>query len=351
MSAFLSNVVQTTDDFIWDTIVENIPKASRSNTGFLNFRCPMCADYKPRCGVRRGSYMGINCYNCGFATRYTPGKPLTVKMRDFLERIGVDQRVIGKIKHQTLLVARALESVEDLPESVASVAYEPSFKTMDLPDGCAPLSWWAEQGCVDEDFLAVAAYALSRGDHIVSRANFQWTPLLDFSRRIIMPFTFRDKVVGYTARAIDEGGDKYKNKMQTNYLYNNEVLDGDGEYIFIVEGPTDALAIGGVSPLGAKLNAQQIKWISSSGKTPVIIGDRDKSGRKLIEIAQKNKWAVSFPCLGGHHQDWWDEDIKDCDEAVKRHGRIYTIRAVIENITTNPTEIEIKKKKFFMEAR
>lgn len=299
MSVFLNNVVQSADDFIWDKIVENLPRNRKSNTGFLNFNCPMCGDYKPRCGVRRGAYIGINCYNCGFTTRYSAGSPLNKKMRDFLERIGLSHQDIGRIKHQALVVSRALESVETLPESVASYNFSPSFDAVALPDGSAPLSWWAEQDCLDPDFLAVAKYALSRGNHIVERANFHWSPAEKFSQRLIMPFTFHDKIVGFTARAVNDDGDKYLNTMPANYLFNNEVLDQDGDYVFIVEGPTDALSINGVSPLGAKMNQNQVRWINSAGKLPVVIADRDEAGIKLLEIAQANNGRSPSPAWVG----------------------------------------------------
>jgi hypothetical protein len=87
MSALLNKLVS--DDFMWDAIIAHLPRYRRSNTEYFNFNCPMCMDYKPRCGVRRSNRIGINCYNCSFTTGYKIGGGLSRKLRDFLQRIGL----------------------------------------------------------------------------------------------------------------------------------------------------------------------------------------------------------------------------------------------------------------------
>jgi DNA primase len=151
--------------------------------------------------------------------------------------------------------------------------------------------------------------------------------------------------VGYTARAVDDDPNKYLNFMPENFLFNSRVLDiPEREFALLIEGPTDALAVDGVSPLGAKLNERQTIWLKNSGKRVIVVPDRDKQGQTMIDIARRNNWAVAFPGLTSHTQTWWDDDVKDCDAAVKRHGRLYTLKSILETATNNGTEIEVKRR-------
>lgn len=346
MSALLNKIAN--DDFIWNAISAHLPKHRRSATAFSNFNCPMCMDYKPRCGVKRSNRIGVSCFNCGFNTGYKVGQPLSKKLADFLRRIGVPDLEVKRLALQARAIRRALEDTTVVPPEIEAITFEPNFPRMELPEGALPLTQWADMGCTDPDFLRATEYALSRGDVIMQRADFHWTPVTvgkyDMAKRLIIPFRWHDKIVGYTARTIDGHADKYLNFMPANYLFNSQVMDGDREYVLLIEGPLDALAIDGVSPIGSRLNEKQVAWIKACGKKVITVPDRDKAGDKMITLARKHGWAVAFPGLGGRASDWWDDDIKDCDEAVKRHGRLYVLKSIIETATVNATEIEIKRR-------
>lgn len=343
MNAPLNTIVPS-DDFLWDAMCSNLPKFQMSATQFSNFCCPVCMDYKPRCGIKRSSFIGINCYNCGFAAKYQIGGHLSEKIRIFLSALRVDDMEIKRLNLKALTIRRMMEGSPS-PE-IRAMAFEPSFKTTQLPLGAAPLMHWVEQGCDEPHFLRAAEYAMSRGTVIFDHANFHWTPIEGFENRVIIPFTWRGNIVGYTARAVDDDKDKYKNFMPSNFLFNaTPALENHRrEFAILVEGPTDALAIDGVSPLGSKLNEKQTVWLKNSGKRIIVVPDRDKKGQVMINIARKNNWMVSFPHLKSNSQTWWDSDIKDCDEAVKRHGRLYTLKSILECATKNATEIEVKRK-------
>ena len=349
MSALLNKIAN--DDFLWDALVAHLPKYSRSATEFLNFRCPMCLDYKPRCGIKRSNRIGINCYNCSFTTGYKVGDPLWPDMRKFLSATGFTDMEIARLNHRALVVKRALEDTVHVPEVIQALNFQPSFSSMALPEGALPLMQWAEMGCEDEHYLAAVEYAASRGDVLFETADWHWTPFydkdkkLDYQNRLIIPFRWGHRTVGFTARAIDDDPNKYLNFMPQDFLFNNRVLDiPTREYALLIEGPTDALAIDGVSPCGAKLNERQTIWLKNCGKRIIVVPDRDKQGQTMIDIARKNSWAVAFPGLRSNYNSWWDDDIKDCDEAVKRHGRLYVLKSILETATNNATEIEVKRK-------
>ncbi len=261
--------------------------------------------------------------------------------------IGIPDDDISRIKHKALAVARLLESVPDTNSSM--VFYEPSFPEVPLPDGSKNINELLVQGESSQEFIDAVLYADSRGEELMKVANFQWSPAMP--TRLIIPFYFEDKIVGYAARDITgQSTSRYILESPSNYLFNNHVMNNDNPYLFIVEGNTDALVIDGISPMGSKLNEKQIRWIKNSGKIPVVIPDRDEAGVKLIDIAQKNNWYVAFPVIGNHYGDWWEDDINDCDEAVRKYGKLYVLRSIIETMTNNTVEINIKKKKFIMGA-
>jgi hypothetical protein len=265
-------------------------------------------------------------------------------MTIFLERIGVTSDEIVRIKHQAFVIRRILQDSDHVPEAIQAITFEPNFPKMSLPQGSMTLMEWADHGCTDADYIQTVEYAMSRGDILLNAIDYHWSPDAKFSKRLIIPFRWRDKIVGYTARAIDDNSEKYLNFMPSDFLVNNRVMDiHEREFVILVEGPTDAFAIDGVSPCGAKLNEKQTVWLKSSGKKIIVVPDRDEQGQAMINIAIKNKWHVAFPGLRSHHSSWWDDDIKDCDAAIKRHGRLYTLKSILETATTNATEIEVKR--------
>lgn len=343
MSAFLNRIAN--DDFLWDVMCSHLPRHRRSATEFRNFNCPVCLDYKPRCGIKRSNFIGVNCYNCGFSAKYQIGGSLSFKMRDFLRALGVADNDVKRLNLQALAVKRALSDATVVPETIQALTFEPNFQAMELPEGSMPLLEWADMGCTDPLFEQAAEYAFARGEAVFTRADFHWTPVDGFQNRLIIPFRWKNRIVGYTARAFDGDKDKYKNFMPQNYLFNSQVLDmQEREFAILVEGPICALAIDGVSPLGSKLNEKQTVWLKNSGKRIIVVPDRDEKGQVMIDIARRNNWMVSFPHLKSNSQTWWDDDITDTDDAVKRHGRLYTLKSILECATQNGTEIEVKRK-------
>lgn len=343
MSALLNRIAS--DDFIWDALCSHLPRHRQSATAFRNFDCPMCTDTKKRCGIKRSTYIGVSCFNCGFAAKYKVGDSLSRNMREFLFRIGIADSEVKRLNHQAYAVKRALADATVIPEAVQAITFEPNFPVTTLPEGSLPLLEWADAGCTDPMFVKAAEYAFSRGEEVFTRADFHWTPLAGFENRLIMPFRWKNRIVGYTGRAVDGDKDKYKNFMPPNFLFNSRVLDlRDREFVILVEGPMCAIAIDGVSPLGSKLNEKQTVWLKNCGKRVIVVPDRDEKGQKMIDIARKNNWAVTFPHLKSNSQTWWDNDIADTDDAVKRHGRLYVLKSILECATTNGTEIEVKRK-------
>lgn len=231
--------------------------------------------------------------------------------------------------------------VESLPE-----IFSPMFEEGKLPDDAKSFDQWASEETTDRDFLEVAEYVFSRGDDI-AKSKFFWSPSKknQLNRRFIIPFYFRGKLVGYTARTIDNHKPKYWSKIPPNFLFNNKMMEmRDRKFVILVEGVLDALAIEGVSTLGAKLNSQQTTWLKSCGKEIIVLVDRDSRGKHMIDLALKNKWSISFPAVNPGKLSlmsrWWDDDVKDAADAVKKYGRLYTLTSILETRISHPVKIK-----------
>ncbi len=329
----------SSDELIWETLINRIPSYKRTNTGFNELKCPICRDYKTRCGIKRdANSVGINCFNCGFSTKYTVGNMLPKKILLFLNSIGCSTIEISRVKHNVYLDYRNFNSSDNDKDFIPY--FIPSFKEISLPKNSFTFDEWLNKEIVSKDFFDTVDYSLTRGYHDI--IDYRWSPSIP--RRLIIPFYWNNIIVGYTSRSIDQGA-RYINNKPADYLYNNEVLSSDRNILFLVEGPLDAKAIDGVSALGSKLTANQITWLKSSGKEIIVVPDIDKDGYKMIDLAKSNRWKVAFPYLGNHN-DWWGSSIKDVDEAVKVYGKLYTVKSLLESSTNNATEIEVKKKIF-----
>jgi hypothetical protein len=352
MNPFVSKLLN--DDFVWDAVVSYLPTGSRrSNTDFLKFNCPMCVtrgetmDKKNRGGAKRSSEgLGISCFNCGFASRYVPGQLLSNNFKNFMRALGMPDLEVSRLNHKAFMLSRVVEDSNTEPQYRGEAAFAPAFPPVSLPPDTLPLMDWADAGCDDPDFIAVVGYALDRGQGIADKA--MWTPEPEWRQRMIIPFHFRDSVVGWTGRFIHEATEaepKYMSQVPTDFLYNNRVMDlRDRRFLLMPEGVLDADAVDGISPLGAKLSPRQARWIKDSGKTVIVIPDRDKSGQRLIDSALEHGWHVAFPRLSRGGNNWWEEDCKDCAEAVKRYGRLYTLRSIIETASASRLEIEVRRK-------
>ena len=320
----------------------------RGSKGFMSFDCPMCvergenADKRHRGGVNMGSGdIGVFCFNCGFKSRFCMGSPMGGNFQRFLERIGVPRIEVLRLNHWALSKARDAQQFERENPGVAP-AGPPQLPSIELPEGSRTLVAWAEDGCDDPDFLQAATYLLSRGEAVSQAADYYWTPNTadNLHKRVIIPCTLGDRLVGWTARVAGHSGidRKYIKKWPSDFLFNADALAKEGRNtVIITEGVLDALALDAVGTGGASLNTRQIAWINASPKRKILLPDRDQAGRKLVDIAVENGWSVAFPATG--KTTWWEPDVKDAASASERYGILWTLRSVLASAVTNPAQI------------
>jgi DNA primase len=145
--------------------------------------------------------------------------------------------------------------------------------------------------------------------------------------------------VGWTARLLREGKPKYISEQQPGYVFNLDAQSEDKKFTFICEGPLDAISIEGAAIMGSEIQQGQLAFLNRIGTQLVVVPDRDKSCIKLVKQASELGMSVCFP--------EWDDGIKDVNDAVRKHGRLYTMYSIVNGIQNTPLKIEIAMKKWF----
>ncbi len=310
------------------------PRAKSSPSGWTSFNAPCCQhrghspDTRKRAGVRfDGNSVVYNCFNCKFSTGWQPGAPFGEKMKTLARWMGAGEDTIKEL----IFEAMKTESDEYQPETQQAVI---EFTDKELPEGAMPLLEWVNSEYFKDIALElepVIAYVVSRG-YDPFNGQFYWSPAEGYTSRVIIPFKWQGRIVGNTARKVTEGKPKYLSDQHPHFVFNFDSQREDQKYIFVCEGPFDALSVGGVALLTNDVADQQYRIINSLGAEVIVIPDQDSSGLVLIDRAIENGWSVAFPN--------WDDDVKDCADAVLRYGRLFvTVDAIL---TAQQGEIKLK---------
>ena len=272
--------------------------------------------------------ISYHCFNCGYTTGWHACSVLGYKFINLLIGINVEDSVVNKLK------------IESLKEKDQDIVAEPERKvnldweSIALPNNSIPIS--------DKVDKKVLSYLQSRGKGIYENWDFYWSSdtYMDLDKRIIIPCYFKNKTVGWVSRHIKPNKDtspKYYVKIQRDYLFNvDQLYTKDRKYVILVEGPFDAIGIDGVSLLGSEVTDTQAEFLNSFNKKIILVPDRDRAGKKLIPSAIKHGWSVSFPD--------WDKNVKDVADAVKKYGRLFTLRSIIDTREDNSMKINVLKR-------
>ena len=170
-----------------------------------------------------------------------------------------------------------------------------------------------------------------------------------FKNRIMFPIlSFRNNIIAFGGRAIDDFGPKYLNssdsvlyKKNRNLYFTNDFITATKKkgYAFIVEGYFDVLSLNklgyanSASPSGTALTYQQLESVSKYTSKILICFDNDEAGLKaterVLEIKNQISKQVEIHCLNlpSEYKDIsdvfeskpeiFDDILKDNDEIVE----------------------------------
>jgi len=274
--------------------------------------------------------VSYHCFNCNFKASYQPGRHLTFKFRKLLKWLGADDTDIKRLVIEAIRVRELVA-----PEEVKAEAEEKiEFKARDLPEGAENL--------VSLDYVHPALeYCVARKIDI-AKYQFYSTRQAQYNlhKRIIIPFIWQGRTIGYTARAIEENvKPKYHSNYEPNFVFNINNQLADSKFVIVCEGPFDAMSIDGVAVLNNECNETQADIIESLGREVIVVADRDRAGARMINNAIEYGWSVSYPV--------WLETCKDINEAVCKYGRLFVLKTILDAKQSSKLKIELMKKKLY----
>lgn len=319
------------------------PRAKQSPSGWTSFNAPCCQhrghspDTRKRGGIRfDGNGIVYNCFNCKFSTGWQPGAPFGEKMKTLCRWLGAGEDNIKEL---------VFEAMKTESEDYRAEDYQPSieFENKKLPNHAMSLMDWSSilEGEIEEklgpQFVEMLRYLMDRGYANPFDYDFYWSPEPGYIDRVIIPFRWQGRIVGSTARKITQGKPKYVSDQHPHFVFNFDRQKEDQKYIFVCEGPFDALAIGGVALLTNDIAEQQSRIINSLGSEVIVIPDQDKAGLVLFDRAAELNWSVAMPT--------WEDDVKDVADAVQRYGKLFVIVDAIMTAQKGAIKINMAKKK------
>lgn len=320
---------------IIDTVSAYLPpKRKATPSGWISFNAICChhngtgTDTRQRGGIMITEGVSYHCFNCGFKASWQPGRQITTKFKRLLQWINVPDDIINKCSLE------ALRLKEDAGY-VSAVNPIPTFIDKALPMGAQPISKYLNDP--PEELVPVLEYLLARGMYLEDY-DFHWTPEDGFNNRLIVPFYYQGRCVGYTARAIKDSKVKYISEQQPGYVFNLDRQHYSRKFVLLTEGPLDAICIDGCAVMSNEVGPQQINLIKQLNREVVVVPDRDEAGLKLAEQAIELGWSVSMP--------EWPEGVKDVNDCMRTYGRLYTMWSIVSSRESMPLKIQLRMKKW-----
>jgi len=313
------------------TVVPGKKKLTQSGWHSFNAVCCHNRGHKPdrrsRGGIRMdGDNWSMHCFNCGFKCGFMLGKSITKNTKQFLKWCGIDEEQIQKWSLDSLQHKDLLDYVK-----VKKQKLKVKFKEYPLPEG----------ELLDKSNINHKVYI----DYLESRNikvddyPFLITPteLGRQKNRIVIPYTYNNKIVGHTSRFLDNKIPKYINEQQPGYVFGIDFQKPNWEVCILVEGIFDALSINACALTHNTINDDQAELLAQLNKKIIFVPDRDKTGLSTCDRALELGYSVSIPN--------WDSDIKDVNDAVVRYGKLVTLLSILQVATTNKVKVEMQRKK------
>lgn len=321
---------------IIDTVQAYLPHRRKATpSGWISFNAVCChhngtsADTRQRGGIMINEGVSYHCFNCQFKASWQPGRKISAKFKKLLQWLGAPDDQITKCSIEALRIEE-----DSSYQSTASAV--PTFIDKALPLGSKPIRQLVEQNL--EELVPVLEYLVSRNLYL-DDYDFYWTDEQGFQNRLIIPFYYQGRVVGYTARKITDGKPKYISEQQPGYVFNLDRQTTERAMVLVCEGPLDAICVDGVAVMSTDISTQQRGLIDRLQRQVVVVPDRDAAGYRLVEQALEFGWSVSMPD--------WPEGVKDINDAVRTIGKLATLWTIVTAAESNSLKIQLRAKRWF----
>ena len=312
------------------------PKRKTTPSGWTSFNAPCChhngttVDTRSRGGlISNPDGVSYHCFNCGYKASWQQGRNLSHKMRKLLQWMNAPDDVINKLALTVMQENEGMAVTQQLVEI-------PTFNTVPLPEDAIKVT---EIKDFDKHSLAILEYMASRNLQ-VDDTTYYWSPSLGYRDRLIIPFYYEGRIVGWTGRSIvADKKPKYLTEVQPGFVYGLDEQGPHKAFCIFVEGQLDAIHVDGCAIGGSEINDQQAMLLNKLQKQVIVVPDRDKAGSKLVERAIELGYSVSMPD--------WPSDIIDIGDCVSKYGRLYTLYSIVNVAEESPLKIRLRKKQWF----
>jgi len=315
-------------------ILSYIPqKRKQTSSGWVSFNAPCCvhtgesADRRSRGGVKQAEDdWSYHCFNCGFTASFVPGRPVSYKARKILGWLGVDSTDIERLNLESL----KRKSLLDLTAERNTIKQtQIDFDEKEVPEGVELVDPELDQHKHYQEYLDKRGIVL------------EYPFLVDKKRgprdRIVVPYTYKNRIVGHTSRYLDSRTPKFINSQQPGYVFGYDLQKPNWTSAIVVEGIFDALSISGLACMHETISKEQAQLLKQLKRRIIVVPDQDRAGLSIIDAAVEHKFEVSIP--------EWPEDIKDVNDAVVRFGVAHTLQQIHQNAERSKIKIEMFKKR------
>ena len=308
-------------------------KKKQTSSGWTSFNAICCThfghrqDKRMRGGIKfDGNNWSMHCFNCQFKCNFILGRSITAKTQNLLVWCGID---VQQVKRWSLESLQQKDLIDFTQPKKSKVKIK--FNDHTLPDG----------EIVDSNNPLHKVYVeYLQGRKIDSNSYpFLITPNETgrMGNRVIVPYTYNNKIVGHTSRFLDNKIPKYINEQQPGYVFNIDIQKPEWQVCIVTEGIFDALSIDGVALMHNDISSDQALLLSTLNKKLILVPDRDSTGLALCDKALELGYSVSLPN--------WDVDVKDVNDAVKKYGKLPTLLSILQCATNSKIKIEMQRKK------
>jgi 5S rRNA maturation endonuclease (ribonuclease M5) len=303
----------------------------KSRKGYEVVKCACCNDYKVRGGFKfEGDSVHYQCFNCSVSEGYSPSSGF-VGISDKFKKVLLDfcipleeiQRCVNAnyFKKNELTKGKTDKKIISVPRVEAP-----------FPDGSVLVSSKANEWCeLAESYLN--SRCISSKDY-----NFYVSNDSVYCGRVIIPYFFREKVIFWQARSLDDKliSPRYLNPHvdKDNVFFNmDELYRNTTEPLIVTEGPLDAISIGrnAVALTGSVLSEfklNELKKVAARRKV-IFVLDKNLNGKKLglkvlEESTDKHKFYITV----------LPDNIDDSNDALKQLGRLWLIAHITSTAIT-----------------
>ena len=306
-------------------------KKKKTQSGWTSFNAPCCIhnghgpDKRMRGGVKiDGDNWSYHCFNCSFKCGFKLGRNISKNCRKFLSWSGMDDSDINKWN----LYSMQNRDLIDLVKATKKLK-EVKFKELPMPEG-ELLNAYNPKHEVYIDYLESRKIMYNNYPFLVTPDATGRN-----ANRIIIPYTYENKIVGHTSRFLDNRTPKFINDQQPGYVFGTDLQRVDWDVCLVFEGIFDAISFNGCALTHNTISDAQATVLRKLNKQIIIVPDQDKTGLEICERALELGFNLSLP-------DWGD-DIKDANDALKKYGKLPTLISILEVSTDNKIKIEIMR--------